>query len=563
MAFVPIGQILLEDGVITTEQLNEALEAQKTSNGKRIGDILIEKGFITQKEFMKAFSRKMMIEYIELDNIEIPEEILNILGEELIVSKKLLPIKVEGSKLFVATDNPLDFYQFDSIRLATGYDVNPLLATTEDINKAISKCFSVQETQQILESLSTDFDTETIADLDKEISELGAKIDSAPVVKLANTLIYDAYRNGVSDIHIEPMKRSTRVRVRIDGELIEQMTISKQAHNALITRIKILSDLNIAEKRVPQDGRYAVEIDGKQLDLRVSILPTIDGEKMVIRLLGSSVQKVTKLEDLGMSQTDYETFANMLKNPNGIIMVTGPTGSGKSTSLYAALDRIATPNINVVTVEDPVEKNMEGINQVNINVKAGLTFAEGLRSILRQDPDVVMIGEIRDGETASIAVRAAITGHLVLSTIHTNDAVSTISRLIDMGIEPYLVASSLVGVIAQRLVKLCCPACTVMEPATESELQLLKTTDPETKVPHPQGCEKCNFSGYKGRTAIYEMVTISREISRMIAAGKSEDEIKQQAVAEKATFLRESVIQLVLDGKTDIKQLIKTTYGMD
>jgi len=562
MALLPIGQILIENGAIDEVQLNKALEIQRKSGGKKLGDVLIDLGFITQKDFMLAFSKKLMVDFIEIGNKEIDVEIAKIIGEQRSINKKLLAIGLEDNIITIATDNPLDFYQFDDIQLSTGYNVRPVLATTNDLTSAINRCFSEEATKEVLDSLNTDFSVDKIADLDSEIAGLGEKIDSAPVVKLANTLIYDAYLNGVSDIHIEPFKKKTRIRVRIDGELIEQMTISSAAHSALITRLKILSDINIAEKRIPQDGKYGLDIDGKRLDLRVSTLPTVDGEKMVIRLLGSSVQKVTKLSELGMTTKDYNTFLDMIKNPNGVIMVTGPTGSGKSTTLYAALDEIAQPNINVVTVEDPVEKNMDGINQVHINVKAGLTFASGLRSILRQDPDVVMIGEIRDSETATIAVRAAITGHLVLSTIHTNDAVSTISRLVDMGIESYLVASALVGIVAQRLVKLLCPKCAEKVMTDPGETELLGLTEP-AEICKAVGCEYCKNTGYKGRTAIYEMVTVTNQLKKLIAANADEADIRAQAKLEGASFLRESVTKLVLDGITDMRQLIRTTYNMD
>lgn len=563
MAMKQVGQILIDMGALTEEQLNKALNAQALSGGKKLGTVLIELNYINQEQFMRAYSLKLGVEFVSLEKYPIDEEVAKMIPESRARETRLLPIKKIGNTITVATDNPLDFYGLDNLKLTTGHDIHPALATTEDILSAINRLYSGAETQKMLETISNDFSDSTIADLDKEIAGLGEKIDSAPVVKLANTIVFDAYKNGVSDIHIEPRKSDTHIRVRIDGELIEQMIVSRAAHSALITRFKILSDLNIAEKRVPQDGRFSYPIDdGKFLDLRVSTLPTVYGEKMVIRLLGSSVQKVTTLEQLGMSEKNYTLFCEMLKNPNGVIMVTGPTGSGKSTTLYAALTKIATPNINVVTVEDPVEKNVEGINQVHINVKAGLTFAEGLRSILRQDPDVVMIGEIRDGETASIAVRAAITGHLVLSTIHTNDAVSTISRLCDMGIEPYLVASSLVGLVAQRLVKLLCPHCarTVMSDTADTKLLHLDTP---VSIKEPHGCEHCKNTGYQGRTAIYEMVMVSKEIRKMITRGDSEALIKKQAQEEGSTFLRESVIRLVLEGKTDMRQLIKTTYGMD
>lgn len=564
MAILPIGKILVKQGLLTDTQLDFALQEQRDSNGQRkLGDILVESGLITEVQFMEAYAAKLMVSFVEVEKVLIPEDTLNVLDEATIKENRIIPVKIDGDSLIVATSNPLDYYLFDRLRLTTGYEIKPVLATEEGLNEAIADAFSEQEQQEMLDSLSTsNFSVDTIAELDSEISELGEKIDSAPVVKLANTLIEDAYRNGVSDIHIEALANSTRVRVRIDGELSEQMTISKSAHSALVTRLKILSDMNIAEKRVPQDGRYSVNINGKQLDLRVSSLPTIEGEKIVIRLLGSSVAKVTQLEDLGMSQFNYDTFMSMLKNPNGVIMVTGPTGSGKTTTLYAALEKVATPNINVVTCEDPVERNMDGINQVNINAKAGLTFAAGLRSILRQDPDVVLIGEIRDGETASIAVKAAITGHLVLSTIHTNDAISTISRLIDMGVEPFLVASALVGVIAQRLVKMCCPKCTRQKLSDAEEMKLLRITEP-TMIPELVGCEECDGSGYKGRTAIYEMVPITRDLNRLIATGASEAQLREQAQKDSCVFLRDSVSALVLDQKTDMKQLVKTTYGME
>lgn len=563
MAMKQIGQILIEMGALTEEQLNKALNAQALSGGKKLGTVLIELNYINQAQFMRAYSIKLGVEFVSLEKYPIDEEVAKLIPEKQAMDTKLLPLKRHGNTITVATDNPLDFYMLDNLKLTTGYEIIPALATTEDIESAIVRLYSEAEKQKMLETISNDFSNETIADLDKEIAGLGEKIDSAPVVKLANTIVFEAYKNGVSDIHIEPRKNDTRIRVRIDGELIQQMVVSRAAHSALITRFKILSDLNIAEKRVPQDGRFSYPIeDGKFLDLRVSTLPTVYGEKMVIRLLGSSVQKVTTLEQLGMSEKNYALFCEMLKNPNGVIMVTGPTGSGKSTTLYAALTKIATPNINVVTVEDPVEKNVEGINQVHINVKAGLTFAEGLRSILRQDPDVVMIGEIRDGETASIAVRAAITGHLVLSTIHTNDAVSTISRLCDMGIEPYLVASSLVGLVAQRLVKLLCPHCAKTVMSDPAETKLLGLSAP-VEIKEACGCELCKNTGYVGRTAIYEMVMISKEIRRMVTKGDSEATIKKQAQLEGATFLRESVTKLVIEGKTDMRQLTKTTYGMD
>lgn len=565
MAIAQIGQILVENGALTQEQLDHALLMQKETPSKKLGEILLDFNMVTYPDFMRAYAQRNGVKYYDIKRMEIPEETIRLIPEKLATDKKVLPIKLDGNRLTVVTENPMDFNTMDDIKILTGFEVETAVAINEEIMKKLHDVYSEAATKDVLETLNSDFDdeaTQTIADLDREIAELGEKIDSAPVVKLVNTIITESYRKGASDIHVEPTNKKTRVRIRIDGELVEQMQISLAAHNALVTRIKIMSDMNIAEKRVPQDGRIGINIDGKTIDLRVSTLPTIDGEKIVIRLMGTSGKQVTQLEQLGMRQRDYDVFTDMLKNPNGVIMVTGPTGSGKSTTLYAALAKIATPNINVVTVEDPVERNMDGINQVHVNQKAGLTFAAALRSILRQDPDVVMIGEIRDGETASIAVRAAITGHLVLSTIHTNDAVSTISRLVDMGIEPYLVSSSLVGVIAQRLVKLLCPHCAGKRMTTEQEMKLLGITEPAV-IYDPVGCDECNGTGYAGRTAIYEMIKVTPEIKQLIARSESEDNIKKLAREQGASFLRESVTELVLDGKTDMRQLIRTTYSMD
>lgn len=564
MPIIPIGQILIENGKITEKQLEDALKYQKEHPEKKLGEVLLELKFVSQKDFMLAYARRLNVPFVEVNQIEIDSEIAKLIPEATCINKNVIAIALDKGVLTVATDDPIDFYRLDDIKILTGYEVRPVLATTNAIIDAIRACYSEDKTKKVLSSLNQDFNAqEVIADLDREIASLGEKIDSAPVVQLVNTILSDSYHKGASDVHIEPGKDNTRVRLRVDGDLIKEMEISSMAHNALITRIKILSDMNIAEKRVPQDGRFSTELgEGHTLDLRVSTLPTVYGEKMVIRLLGSNSKEVTKLSQLGMSQKDYDTMMDMLRNPNGIIMVTGPTGSGKTTTLYAALDEVANDSINVVTVEDPVEKNINGINQVQVNVKAGLTFAESLRSILRQDPDIVMVGEIRDGETASIAVRAAITGHLVLSTIHTNDSIATISRLIDMGIEPYLVATSLTGIVAQRLVKTLCPHCKKEALALPEEKELL-CVNGDVKIYETVGCSECNNSGYKGRTAIYEMVKITKEIIKLISKNASEEEIREVAKEQGASFLRESVTKLVLDGVTDMRQLIKATYGMD
>ena len=390
------------------------------------------------------------------------------------------------------------------------------------------------------------------------------RIDNAPVVKLVNTLVENAYRKNASDIHIEPFKTKTRIRFRIDGDLVEQMSVKANVHSALVTRIKILAGMNIAEKRIPLDGRYGVRVDGVNQDLRVSSKPTVYGEKVVIRLLATGDESARKITDLGMTDYNYEMFSSILRCPHGVLLVTGPTGSGKSTTLYAALGELSKPNVNIVTVEDPVEKKMDGINQVQINDKAGMTFAAALRSILRQDPDIIMVGEIRDGETADIAIRAAITGHLVLSTLHTNDAAGTIMRLVDMGVAPYMVATSLIGVVAQRLVKLLCPHCKekviLDDPA---DLRLIgKEERTAVYAPRFGGCRECNGTGFKGRTAIHEIIVTGNDIKELISQNATADVINQQARKNGTRLLRENVAEMVLAGTTTMDELVRATYSV-
>ncbi len=397
-----------------------------------------------------------------------------------------------------------------------------------------------------------------------ELENSDERIDNAPVVKLVNTLVENAFRKNASDIHIEPFKTKTRIRFRLDGDLVEQMSVKPNVHNALVTRIKILAGMNIAEKRIPLDGRYGVNVDGVNLDLRVSSIPTVYGEKVVIRLLSTADEKARKITDLGMTDYNYEMFKSIIRCPHGVMLVTGPTGSGKSTTLYAALGELSKPTVNIVTVEDPVEKKMEGINQVQINEKAGMTFAAALRSILRQDPDVIMLGEIRDGETADIAIRAAITGHLVLSTLHTNDAAGTIMRLVDMGVAPYMVASSLIGVVAQRLVKLLCPHCKekliLNDPA---DLRLVgKTERTVIYTPRLGGCRECGGTGYHGRTAIHEIIVAGNDLKELISKNANQEQIANLARKHGTKLLRENVTDMVLNGETSLDELVKATYSV-
>lgn len=559
---IPIGQYLVERKLITGDQLQEVLEYQKNNpeTGKFFGDYVIELGLVNETDFAKVLSEKLEVAFIDLDESLIDVQAVKKIPEELAKKHSIIAINISGQRITVATSDPINFYIFEEVKVISGMDVVPVLATKSAIISAIKKFYSFQSVDTALEKATNQVITED----DLHISEqdaLSDRIDNAPVVKLATTIVDNAFRQGASDIHIEPFKQYTKIRIRVDGELIEFMTVNKVIHNALTTRYKIISGMNIAEKRVPQDGRFSQTVDGMELDVRVSSLPTVNGEKIVIRLLSTGEVSVRQITDLGMNKYNYEMFTKMLKCPHGVILVTGPTGSGKTTTLYSALGELAKPNVNVITVEDPVEKNIEGINQCQVNTKAGMTFSAALRSILRQDPDIIMIGEMRDGETAEIGVRAAITGHLVLSTLHTNDAASTIIRLTDMGIPPYLVSTSLIGVVAQRLVRILCPECKKGRRTRKFDNELLKINRSVT-VYEPVGCKHCNFTGYKSRTAIHEIILNTPEMSALISANGKAEEIAELAAQNGTKLLRENVVELVRSGQTSMEELIKTTYSI-
>ncbi len=552
-----IGDYLVSQGLITEEQLQKVLAAQKESNGtKKFGDIVVELGFMNEVNFTKALAGKLRVQYVDLDNIEINTEAVQKVPEALARKHTVIAIAVMGKRLTVATNDPVNFIVLEDIKVSTGMDTIPVLATTTAINKAIGRCYSMQNVGDVLDSVS-----QMAGDLGGSIEDDESKdrVESAPIVKLATTIVENSYRADATDIHIEPFDKYTRIRIRVNGDLVELMNISSAVHSALTTRLKLISGMNIAEKRIPQDGRFTQVVDGTTLDVRVSSLPMVCGEKIVIRILSTGQIALRKITDLGMSDYNYQLFESMLRVPQGVILVTGPTGSGKTTTLYAALGEIAKPNVNVVTVEDPVEKNIDGINQCQVNQKAGMTFAAALRSILRQDPDVVMVGEMRDSETADIGIRAAITGHLVLSTLHTNDAASTVVRLVDMGVAPYMVATSLIGVIAQRLVKVLCPDCKKPRMSTPDEDELMGIDHP-IQIYEAVGCPSCNNTGYKGRTAIHEIIHCSANVRNIIAANGSKEEIEAAAKANGTKLLRDNVSELVQAGMTSMQELVRTTY---
>lgn len=552
MRNIRIGDYLVEEGHITPEQLQQVLQKQhESAEPKKFGEVLIELGFMSDVKFAQALSGRLKVPYVDLNNIEVDGEIARKVPQELAERNCIIAINMTGRRLTVATDDPVNFNILEDIKVKTGYDTIPVLATRVAIKKAIGKAYQMSDLGDI-EGIG--------GPAIEEDDDSRDRVESAPIVRLATQIVENAFRMEATDIHIEPFEKYTQIRVRVNGDLVPLMNISNNAHNQLTTRLKLISGMNIAEKRVPQDGRFSQTVDGIPLDVRVSSLPMVHGEKIVIRILSTGAIKTRRLQDLGMSDYNYELFTSMIKCPHGVILVTGPTGSGKSTTLYAALGAIARPDVNVVTVEDPVEKQMEGINQCQVNVKSGMTFSAALRSILRQDPDVIMIGEMRDGETAEIGIRAAITGHLVLSTLHTNDAASTIVRLVDMGIPAYMVASSLIGVVAQRLVKVLCPKCRKQRMSTPEENKLMHV-DHSVPIYDAVGCNECG-NGYHGRTAIHEIIQCSAGISTLIANGAGKEEIEELARKNGTKLLRDNVSDLVMQGVTSMDELVRVTYAV-
>ena len=556
MRNIPIGQYLVEQNMITNEQLEKVLFAQRESQGqKRFGEVIVEMGYMTEIKFAQALAGKLKVPYVDLQSFKIDDDAVSRIPESLAKKHTVIAIDIVGKRLTVATDDPINFNILEDVKVITGMDTIPVLATRSAINKAIGDKYTMANIDSVNESLSQF----GIDDSDDESSK--ERVESAPIVKLATTIVENSFRAEATDIHIEPFKAFTRIRIRVNGDLIELMSVSPAVQNALSTRIKLISGMNIAEKRIPQDGRFSQVVDGCNLDVRVSSIPTVNGEKIVIRILSTGQIALRKITDLGMSDYNYKLFESMIKCPHGVMLVTGPTGSGKTTTLYAALGELAKPNVNVITVEDPVEKNIEGINQCQVNTKAGMTFSAALRSILRQDPDIVMIGEMRDTETADIAIRAAITGHLVLSTLHTNDAASTIVRLVDMGVAPYMVATSLIGVVAQRLVKVLCPRCRRPRMSNDEENQLMHIPA-SVQIYDAVGCPECNGTGYKGRTAIHEIIHCSSGISTLIAEGAGKEQLETAAKKNGTKLLRDNVSELVQAGKTSIDELIRVTYSV-
>jgi type IV pilus assembly protein PilB len=549
-----LGKLLVEAGVITDDQLEEALSSQ---DGNTLGQTLVSLGFTTEPKIAGALAESMHLEFIDLANYEVDATAATSLSEDLASRYKVLPIGYADEKLLVAMADPANIFAIDDLRIVTGFDIQPVVATESEIEAAIKKYSRLDQ------SVEEMVDAVGLAEIEDTGPSGAAGEDEAgtgPVVKLVNLLITEAVRERANDVHIEPQERDVRIRFRVDGVLHEVMRSPKKLQNGLISRIKIMSGMDIAERRVPQDGRFGVNVDKKSVDFRVASLPTIHGEKIVLRLLEKE-SILMSLDDLGFLPESLVRFKESFTKPYGAILITGPTGSGKTTTLYGALNILNDPEKNCITVEDPVEYRLHGLGQCQVNVKAGMTFAAALRSILRQDPDIVMIGEIRDQETALIAIESALTGHLVLSTLHTNDAASSMTRLTEMGVEPFLSSSAVDCIVAQRLARRLCKECKQAYTPTVEALQTVRFPFDEKKGPpelyRAVGCKRCGDTGYRGRVGVYEVLRITESIERLVVERASTDVINRQAVAEGMDPLRGDGFKKVAMGLTSIEEIMR------
>jgi len=552
---------LLRAGVIKEENL-EAVERELRNTGGPLTAVLEKLGIATEQEVLDALSRHYMIPAIDLLNYEIDESVVELIPADFARRHLIVPLRRRGRILTVAIANPGDLNILDDLKFITGYDIEPLLASDTAILKTLDRLLGNEDVMsQILESLEEELEIVEEKEEEPDLSELTSLIEEAPVVKLVNSIITEAVRKGASDIHIEPYEKFMRVRIRIDGVLHEFMPIPQKLRRAVVSRIKVMAKLDIAERRLPQDGHIKMKLPGRTIDLRVSTLPTLFGEKVVMRILDKT-NLTLDLNKLGFEPKPLEDFIYAITRPYGLILVTGPTGSGKTTTLYSAINMLNTPEVNILTAEDPVEYDFPGVNQVQVKEEIGLTFASALRSFLRQDPDIILVGEIRDHETASIAIKAALTGHLVLSTLHTNDAPSAVSRLIDMGIEPYLVAASLNLVVAQRLVRKICNYCKVPDNPSPEALKRLGISEKDLEgvtLYRGEGCPKCNNTGYSGRDGIFEVLPISPELREMIIRNAPLHELRARAVEEGMITLREAAVLKLLRGITTVDEVIRVT----
>lgn len=545
-----IGDLLVEAGLLTREQLSEALKQQVETN-MRLGEFLIIGNYITEQQLIEVLEVQLGIPHIQLYRQKIEPKVINLIPQRLAEQHQVLPVRTEGNKLWVAMADPLDYYAIDELRLSTGLRVEPTIAARDELKRAIKRYYGLQESveqiSQILQSREAEETEHPIEDED------------SPVVKTVNQIIIQAVQIGASDIHLDPQEDSLRIRYRVDGIMRTERTLPPHMQGVIIARIKVMANMNVAERRLPQDGRVEMDIEFRQVDIRISTLPTIHGEKVVMRVLDLS-NALTEIEKLGLSNHNYPLFMKGIHGTNGVVLITGPTGSGKTTTLYSALSRLNHDDTNIITVEDPVEYQLHGINQVQVNPVTGMTFARSLRAILRQDPNIVMIGEIRDLETAEIAVRAAMTGHLVLSTLHTNSAANAITRLIDMGVEPFLVSSSVNCIAAQRLVRRVCPACSMDVKPTDDERRLLEYHGFHVHtLKKGHGCAECGRTGYRGRLAIHEVLTVDDMLRSMILQKRSDSDYHAYAASQSLVPLVKDGLGKVAAGYTTVSEVYRVT----
>ncbi len=551
-----IGEILEERGYVDARQMAEALAYQKAHRDKRVGQILIELQFVSEQQVLEALASRLELEIVDVASQTVDLEAVAMIDKELAEKNLFLPLSVKNRTMVLVTNDPLNYFALEEARQQTGCFLQIMLSEEKPLRQAISYYFAEVGARKAATQANAGFMAEEIDDLD--LTELENVDEEAPIIHLLNSLVERAIKSNASDIHIEPFDRDTKVRMRIDGVIMEYVTLQRNVHQPLIARIKIMSNLDIAEKRIPQDGHFRVRTENGHVNIRVSLMPTVFGEKAVLRLLNAAAQ-LDYAEQFGMDDESYGQFLPLLNSSNGIIYITGPTGSGKSTTLYMILEYLSRRMVNISTIEDPVEKNVSGINQTQVNPVAGLTFEAGLRALLRQDPDIIMVGETRDGETAEISVRAAITGHVVLSTLHTNDAASSIVRLEDMGVENYLIANSLVGMVAQRLMRKVCGNCSQEMDTTPQEQKLLGSE--VKKIRRGRGCAQCNNTGYRGRIAVHEIIAVDTRLRHMISGHASTEEIIRYAKENQGMHtLRENGLKLVKKGISTPEELLKIAY---
>ena len=555
---IRIGDLLVQAGYITDAQLKEALGIQKESGGKRIGQVLIELGYVTEPQMLLALANRLDMSVIDLGSYSIDPETVKLIPKQMAEQYVMLPIGQENGEVLLAVNDPLNLYAIEDIRQTIGMPIRTVIAQEHVLKAAIDYQYAGIKAQLAAENANANT---AGVNLDELVIDTSAGADDAPIINLVNSLLDKAFQDNASDIHIEPFEQNVVVRMRIDGTLIDYIQLQKNVQDSLVARIKIMGEMDIAERRIPQDGHFRVRIQGQIVNIRVNVIPTVFGEKVVMRLILSAVH-IDNNSTFGMTPDNYKKFLSMLMSPNGLIYITGPTGSGKSTTLYMALESLSQKPINISTIEDPVEKNLPRLNQVQVHPTAGLTFEVGLRALMRQDPDVIMVGETRDAETASISIRAAVTGHLVLSTLHTNDAASTIVRLVDIGAEPYMLSSALVGVVAQRLMRKICPYCAKPEPLSERQIEFVGHDIPTAKK--GVGCSQCHGSGYLGRTAIHEVLVVDKPIRKMITSGAEAEDMKAFAVEhQNMQTLKQAAISLVEQGITSFEELERVAYYDD